>query len=182
MNKKIIIATIIVLFGVFLRIFLNEKLAIPNFEAVTSLSLLAGSFLGGIFGAVTSLLIVFFSDIYFGNTQIYLFTWSAFLLIGIFGSLIKNNSKKYIFKITGLGLVSVLFFYLWTNFGWWLVSGMYEMSFFGLIRCYVAGLAFLRNQIVSVLIFVPAFGQVFSLLSSKLFYGRSQVKTIKQSA
>jgi hypothetical protein len=180
MNKKFIIAIIIALLGASLRIFLNEKVAIPNFEAITSLSLLAGSFLGGIFGAVTSILMIFFSDIYLGNTQIYLFTWSAFLLIGILGSLIKSNSRHYVFKISGLGLGSVLFFYLWTNFGWWIISGMYEMSLLGLIKCYVAGLAFLRNQIISVLIFIPVFRPLFSFFSQKIFSRGSELKTVRQ--
>ena len=180
MNKKIIPTILIVLLGTFLRIFLNEKVAIPNFEAVTSLSLLSGSFLGGIFGAISSLLMVFFSDLYFGNTQIYLFTWSAFILIGVSGSLIKNNSKHYILKITGLGVSSVLFFYLWTNFGWWLISGMYEMNFLGLIKCYIAGLSFLRNQMTSVLIFTPAFGLIFSFFSSKVFSKQFQINTAKK--
>jgi len=180
MNKKIILTILIVLLGTFLRIFLNEKVAIPNFEAVTSLSLLSGSFLGGIFGAISSLLMVFFSDLYFGNTQIYLFTWSAFILIGVSGSLIKNNSKHYILKITGLGVSSVLFFYLWTNFGWWLISGMYEMSLLGLIRCYVAGIPFLKNQLVSVLIFTPTFGLIFSLFSGKVFSKQFQINTAKK--
>ncbi|TFG35869.1 MAG: hypothetical protein E4H47_00375 [Parcubacteria group bacterium] len=180
MNKKIIIAILIALLGASLRIFLNEKVAIPNFEAVTSISLLAGSFLGGIFGAITSVLMIFFSDIYLGNTQIYLFTWSAFLLVGIVGSLLKNNSKHYVLKASGLGLGSVLFFYLWTNFGWWLISGTYEMSFFGLIRCYIAGLAFLRNQMISVLIFVPVLIPVFSFFSQKIFSRKSEMKTSEQ--
>jgi len=180
MNKKIILLLLIVLLGTSFRIFLNEKVAIPNFEAITSLSLLSGSFLGGIFGAVSSLLMIFFSDLYLGNTQIYLFTWSAFILIGVLGSIIKNNSKHYIFKITGLGVLSVLFFYLWTNFGWWLLSGMYEMNFLGLIKCYIAGLSFLRNQMTSVLIFTPAFGLIFSFFSSKVFSKQFQINTAKK--
>jgi len=182
MNKKIIIAIFIALLGASFRIFLNERISIPNFEAVTSLSLLSGSFLGGIFGGITSLLMVFFSDLYFGNTQIYLFTWSAFILIGILGSLIKNNSKKYIFKITGMGVLSVLFFYLWTNFGWWLLSGMYEMNFLGLIKCYIAGLLFLRNQMTSVLIFTPAFGLIFSLFSKKIFSIYPRMNIVKKTS
>lgn len=181
MNKKIVIAILISLLGASLRIFLNEKVSIPNFEAVTSISLLAGSFLGGIFGAITSLSMIFLSDIYLGNTQIYFFTWSAFLLIGILGSLIKNNSKHYVLKVSGLGLGSVLFFYLWTNFGWWLISGTYEMSFLGLIRCYVAGLAFLRNQMISVLVFVPVFSPVFSFFSQKILHRKSETKAVEQA-
>ena len=94
-KRKIIFAIFIVALGVGLRIFINEKINIPNFEAVTALSLLAGSFLGGIFGAIIPLLIVFFSDLYFGNTSVYIFTWVAYALIGIFGALLKRSSKYY---------------------------------------------------------------------------------------
>jgi len=160
--KRIILAIFIILFAVLFRIFLNEKFGIPNLEAVTALSLLSGSFLGGIYAALIPLLIIFLSDLYFGNTLIYLFTWSAFILIGISGTLIKRNSKYYLFKMTGLGIFSILFFYLYTNFGWWLISGMYPMDLQGLIQCYIAGLPFLKNQLFSVLIFVPSFALIFS--------------------
>lgn len=181
MRKKITIAIIIALLGACLRIFLNETVAVPNFEAITSLSLLAGSFLGGVLGSLTSLSMIFLSDIYLGNTQIFLFTWSAFLLAGIIGSLLKRNSKNYTFKAIGLGLGSVLFFFLWTNFGWWLTSGMYEMSFLGLLKCYLAGLAFLRNQIVSVFVFIPVFSPVFSFFSRSVFHEKLETKRIGHS-
>ena len=160
-KKKIIFSIFVIVFGVAFRIFLNEVIEIPNFEAVTSLSLVSGSFLGGIFAPVIPLLIIFLSDIYFGNTSVYLFTWSAFILIGIFGIFFRKNSKYYFLKITGGGIASVLFFYLWTNFGWWLTFGMYPMDFQGLFRCYLAGLPFLKNQLLSVLIFTPSFVVLF---------------------
>jgi len=166
-KRKIIFAIFIVALGVGLRIFINEKINIPNFEAVTALSLLAGSFLGGIFGAIIPLLIVFFSDLYFGNASVYIFTWVAYVLIGIFGALLKRNSKYYFLKITGMGILSVVFFYLLTNFGWWLTFEMYPLTFQGLIECYIAGLPFLKNQLFSSLIFVPAFALIFSLVENR---------------
>jgi len=167
-KKKILIAIFIIIFGVAFRIFLNEQVGIPNFEAVTALSLVSGSFLGGVFAPIIPLSMIFLSDVYFGNTSVYLFTWSAFILIGIFGTLVKRSSKHQFFKITGLGILSVLFFYFWTNFGWWLTSGMYQMTLPGLIKCYIAALPFLRNQLFSVLIFAPVFVTFFSLVFNKL--------------
>lgn len=175
MNKKKILFVIsIIVFGVIFRIFLNEKIGVPNFEAVTALSLVSGSFLGGIFTPIIPLSIMFFSDLYFGNTLVYLFTWSAFILIGLFGILVKNHSNGYIFKITGVGILSVLFFYLWTNFGWWLTSGMYPMNFQGLIECYIAGLIFLKNQLLSVLIFTPLFSLMFSQIFDRLLIKKTK--------
>lgn len=168
MNKRKTLFSIVIIFiGVTFRIFLNEVIRIPNFEAVTSISLVSGSFLGGFFAPIIPLFIIFFSDIYFGNTSVYLFTWSAFILIGIFGLLFKKNSKYYFLKITGGGIASVLFFYLWTNFGWWLTFGMYPMNLQGLIASYIAGLPFLKNQLMSVLVFTPVFATLFSLVYDK---------------
>lgn len=162
--KKIILAVLIILFGVIFRIFLNERIGIPNFEAVTSLSLLSGSLFGGIYTGIIPLLIIFLSDSYFGNTSILFFTWSAFILIGIFGIIIKKNSKYYLLKMTGMGILSVLFFYLWTNFGWWLLSGMYPKTFLGILQSYIAALPFLKNQLISVSIFIPSFIFISSLI------------------
>lgn len=168
-KKKILFSIFITIFGIIFRIFLNTKVGIPNFEAVTALSLISGSFFGGIYGPLISVSIIFFSDLYFGNNFILFFTWSAFILIGAFGSLIKRNSRHYLPKIIGSGIASVLFFYLWTNFGWWLISGMYPMGFQGLIQSYIAAIPFLKNQLTSVLIFTPLFVLVFSFLSEKVF-------------
>ncbi len=178
-KKKIIIAIFIILLGVVFRIFLNKVIGIPNFEAVTALSLVSGSFLGGFFAVLIPLFMIFLSDFYFGNTSVYFFTWSAFVLIGAFGILFKprhhnfgsedkRKSKYYFLKITGGGIVSVLFFYLWTNFGWWLTSGMYSMNFQGLLASYIAGLAFLKNQLLSVLIFTPVFAVLFFWIFDKI--------------
>lgn len=168
-KKKIGLAISIIVFGVFFRIFLVKMVGIPNFEAITALSLVSGSFLGGVFAPIIPLTIVFLSDIYFGNILVYLFTWTAFILIGIFGVFFKKNSKYYFLKITGGGILSVFFFYLWTNFGWWLTTEMYEMTTQGLIKCYIAGLPFLKNQLLSALIFTPTFGLIFTFILDKVW-------------
>ncbi len=165
MNKKKILFTLyIILFGVILRLFLNKEVGIPNFEAVTALSLVSGSFFGGFLAVMIPLFVIFLSDIFFGNTSVYIFTWSAFVAIGFLGSLLKRGSKRYTLKITSLGLFSVLLFYLWTNLGWWLTSNMYQMTLGGLIECYIAALPFLKNQLYSVLIFTPCFSYLFSFV------------------
>jgi len=164
--KKYILALLVIVFGVFLRIFLNEKIGAPNLEPVTALSLMSGLFFGGIFSFFIPLSIIYLSDLYFGNNFIFIFTWSAFALIGIFGWLIKRkrNFSYHLFKILGAGILSAIFFYLWTNFGWWLTFKMYPMNFKGLIECYIAALPFFKNQLISIVIFVPIFSFSLSFL------------------
>lgn len=176
--RKIISAVSIIFLGVILRIFLNDKIGVPNFESVTTLSLVSGSFLGGIYGISVSLAIVFFSDLYFGNTYIYLFTWSAFILIGAFGALIKKNSGYYFLKMVGSGILSVLFFYLYTNLGWWLTSRMYPGTAFGILQCYIAGLPFLKNQLISVIVFMPTFLFLYSSVLGGLKTGYKYFKEL----
>lgn len=187
---KIISAIILIFIGVAGRFFLIEYVGIPNFEIITVLSLIAGIYLGGLYTIIVPLAIIFLSDLVIGNTYIFVFTWTAFMFIGLLGYLskklritnfvISNEAKrsekstnltksldfspaarndkftKQIIKSVGLGIGSSVFFYLYTNFGWWLMSGMYEHTLAGLLRCYYMAIPFFRNNLLGNLVFVPA--------------------------
>jgi hypothetical protein len=165
MNKiKILAAIFLIAFGSIGRFFLVEAVGIPNLEIVTSLSLIAGVMLGGMFAFFVPFAIILITDIYFGNTSILLFTWSAFIIIGFLGWFLRRNkdfSFYFISKMTCLGIVSSLFFFFYTNFGWWLLSGMYSYSWHGLIQCYTMALPFLRINLLGNLFFVPLFFTLF---------------------
>ncbi len=170
MNKlKVILAIILIIAGVIGRFILVSYVGIPNLEIITALALIAGIYLGGIYAIIIPLSIIFFSDLIIGNNYIFIFTWTAFAFIGLFGVLYrkfpvssfqfpvsKTNFTKRIIEAMGLGIGSSIFFYLYTNFGWFLMSGMYEYSLSGLIRCYWMAIPFFRNNLLGNLIFVPA--------------------------
>ncbi len=86
-----------------------------------------------------------------------------------------------IVKMLALGIGSSIFFFLYTNFGWWLATNMYPHTWDGLIQCYIMGLPFFKNNLIGNLIFVPiASGvamYVIALKSKfKMFaFGRSAV-------
>ncbi len=166
----------LILAGVAGRFVLIEYVHIPNFEIVTALSLIAGIYLGGIYAVIVPLSIIFFSDLVIGNSYVFVFTWSAFAFIGIFGWLFKkcivhhsskNGKKIYysplergqrgVYETIVLGVASSVFFFIYTNFGWWLLSGMYEYSLLGLSRCYWMAIPFFRNNLIGNIIFVPMF-------------------------
>lgn len=50
-----------------------------------------------------------------------------------------------------------MFFWIWTNFGVWLVSGMYPHSLTGLVTCYFLALPFLKNSIIAAIVWGSAF-------------------------
>ncbi len=188
MNKlKIILAIILITIGVIGRFILVSYAGIPNLEIITALSLTAGIYLGGVYAIIVPLSIIFFSDLIIGNNYIFIFTWTAFAFIGLFGVLYrklritnyelritKNIFIKQIMGAMGLSIGSSIFFYLYTNFGWWLMSGMYEYSLSGLIRCYWMAVPFFRNNLIGNLIFAPMgiyiASRVFCGIKEKYFY------------
>ena len=164
-TKKILSFLLIVCLGVLGRIFFVNYIAVPNFEIVSSLALLSGFYLGGVFSFITPLLIIFLSDLFIGNNAILLFTWTAFGLIGLMGLFIKKGGvKKTIMKAPLFGVVASCFFFLFTNFGWWVLSGMYPYSLQGLFACYVNGIPFFKTNLLGNLILTPlVFGAFFYL-------------------
>jgi hypothetical protein len=130
----------------------------PNIELVTTVMLLSCLYLGRKESLWLVLLIMVISDLILGNTNIFVFTWTGFLIPVLFASNIMTKTKlNKIFLSTSLGIFSNIFFFMWTNFGVWLLDSwrMYPKTITGLITCYINGLPFLKNQIVSSLIFIP---------------------------
>lgn len=158
-RKNLILAALFIVLGVAGRMALE---AYPNIETLTAVSILAGALLGPYLGLAVSLFSVVGSDMMIGNTNILLYTWSAWAVIGIISSLLKRGQHTQVavwmdtLKFTGFGVVSTLFFYAWTNFGVWHLSGMYPHTLAGLELSYINALPFLRNQLLGNLLIVPA--------------------------
>ena len=138
----------------------------PNIELVTTAMILSSFFYGKKETLFLVFLIMLFSDIVIGNTNIFLFTWTGFLIpvlfsqkiINKFSCLLKPSVKKASspLSLAATGLSANLFFFFWTNFGVWLISGMYSKTLTGLLMSYINALPFLRYQAISTLIFVPS--------------------------
>jgi hypothetical protein len=123
---------------------------LPNVTALASLSLLAGMQ----FSKTRSLLLViatlFLSDLILAYGWGYavlgswsLFTYSGFAFIALLGSKFQTTKGLRLF---GLLISASLLFWMWTNFGVWLCSGLYPHAADGFLACYIAALPFLRNE------------------------------------
>lgn len=151
-----------------------------NIEFVTTASLIASAYFGLLGGLVVPFSAMLISDMMIGNTNIFIFTWSAYLMIGVLGywalgnkgKKIKNKNGSYkikmkmIVKAMGMGIVSGLWFYIWTNFGVWALDqwGMYPKTVSGLFQAYVMGLPFLKANLSGNIILVT-----FSFVSIESF-------------
>lgn len=178
-NFRVLIAFILIVLGILFRTVWKVG---DNFEFVTSAALLSGSYLGIGWAIAVPITIMMITDLMFGNTNIFIFTWSAYALIGVLGwfvlrmqkSKIKNQNENvkikinYLLKATGLGVISSIVFFIWTNFGVWLLDSwsMYPKTITGLFDAYIMGLPFLKSNLLGNLFFVPLSFSFFELVKS----------------
>ncbi len=153
-SLKIITALCLVVMGIAFRTIWHPG---DNIEFVTTAAFLAGAYLGWRWSIFVPLTIMVITDLIIGNTNIFVFTWSAYIMIGIFGFLGLNNQKSKIIRATGIGIAASAWFYIWTNFGVWMMDswGMYPKTVTGLLQAYFFGLPFLKLNLLGNIFFVP---------------------------
>ena len=107
------------------------------------------------------------SDLFIGFHHLILFTWGSFILIG----LISKYFKNLYFRFLGITLSCFLFFIL-SNLGVWILTNTYNHNFSGLIDCYIMGLPFLQNSILSSLVFAAIIEFLISMNFVKSYIAR----------
>lgn len=104
-----------------------------------------------------------------------LFVYASFALTVFIGTRIRERRDAA--SIAGASLVSSVAFFLITNAGHWLVSGMYPRTVGGFFACLSAGIPFFRNTVAGDLVFTAAFFGGFALLESRFPALRHSVLT-----
>lgn len=125
-----------------------------NFTPLYAVALLACAVFPRRMGFWVPLVAMVVSDLVVGMHDTVLFTWSGMLIFMALGYALSVSRTA-----TRIGLCSLAgstAFFVWTNFGVWLVSGMYPQSAVGLAQCYTLALPFFRNSILSDLAFSGA--------------------------
>lgn len=162
---ELIFLTLLIILGVTTRTVFHIA---PNVEFVTGSTLAAVYFIQDKKLAwIVPAIIMVVTDVIIGNSLIYLFTWSGFLVMPfvlIIGKLklIKRiigkleTTTKLIVTGTGAGVISTFWFYLWTNFGVVVLTTMYSKNITGLIDSYINALPFLKNQLYGNIFIVPS--------------------------
>lgn len=154
----------------------------PNVELITAAMLTACAFLNRRQAFFLVLAVMAVTDLLLGNSLIFLFTWSGFLLPALILPRLLRRRSSLTLRATGLGLASNIFFFAWTNFGVWLLDSwqMYPDNLGGLMQSYIAGLPFLKHQLASTLLFVPLTFLVLYFIPRfiKIFSPRCQTNRI----
>lgn len=146
--KELLILFIFAIIGVSSRILHH----VPNFTPIVGLALFISYQWKPKHSIFFVLSTMFISDLVIGydSIQMRILVYSSLILPSFLGVLIRNPKTfehKY-FHIFGYSMASSVFFYIVTNFGVWLWSGMYEHTVEGLLFCYTMALPFFKNTIL----------------------------------
>ena len=142
-------------FPIILIIILTSSRLVPhphNFTPILAVGVFSGYYFKNFFlSSFIVILSMFIGDIYFGFHNTMFFTYIALITTITIGFFIKKF--KFI-EILFAGLLSSILFFLITNFGVWLVSGLYQPNLNGLIHCYVMAIPFFHNTLISTLLYI----------------------------
>ncbi len=203
-KNRIMLAVFLVTIGSIIRILLHNNLPGPPsifitvngitqpmfmldlFFVVAIISLLSGILLGGYYTFIVPISVMIITDLVIGNNWILLFTWSGFAILGLFGYFLKSKKSlevRHIPRILGVGIVGILIYDIWTNFGTWLGGPAwgYTYTLEGLALCYTNALPFmfwhlLSTTIAMTLVIVP----IVYLKENKITLPDFQIKPLER--
>ena len=78
-----------------------------------------------------------------------------------------NGVKNKFFKVLFLILSSSMLFFILSNFGYWLTSGLYEHTIQGFSNCYVAAIPFYKGTLYGTLFYTPILFILYFVLQKK---------------
>jgi hypothetical protein len=127
------------------------------------MALFSGAYLGRRWLAfVAPLAAMLLSDSILGFHSGMPFVYASVALIVLIGCLVRSTVTPL--TVVGAALASSVLFFVVTNFGTWLLSGMYPLTGAGLAACYVAAIPFFQNTAVGDLFYCAVLFGGFALL------------------
>lgn len=171
-NKRLIYIIFVIFLGIFYRLIPH----VPNFSPLYSISVFSSILpieidnkfnkLLKYISFLIPLIILLITDLILGFYKGMIFNYLSFLSYSIFSYFIFNKYNKLSKTILGLILSvgSSIYFFIISNFGVWLLTNMYSKDLAGFILCYINALPFLKNSIISSIIFSILIFYTYELL------------------
>ncbi len=135
----------------------------PNVSPVAAMALFGGAYFADKRMAfIVPFVALFVSDLIIGLHNSMLFVYAGFALTVLIGFLLQKrvNVTNTAFAV----VASSLLFFLLTNLGAWMMSGIYVKSTEGLMQAYVAGIPFFQNSLLGNLAYTAViFGGYYFL-------------------
>lgn len=129
----------------------------PNFTPVLAVAVFAPYFARDIYIAIAlPLAAMVLTDLVLGLHSTMLWVYGAVVISVIISHMLRTTGRKLI-RFGGLALGSSALFFVLTNFGVWLGSGLYPQTMEGLVACYIAAIPFFGNTLMSTVLFSGLF-------------------------
>ena len=139
----------------------------PNFAPIGAMALFSGAQFGRrplAFAAPLGALLL--SDAVLGFYSGMEFVYASTALIVLIGWAV--SARISFLRVGAAALASSVLFFVLTNFGTWLSSGMYPRSFAGLAACYVAAIPFFQSTVAGDLVYSALLFGGFALLEDAI--------------
>lgn len=140
---------------------------LPNFTPIIAIALFGGAYLSDKRMAfIVPFLAMLASDYFLGFHNTILFVYIGFALAVGIGFYLRK--KFSLLRLGGAVLGGALLFYLITNFGVWLMTGMYPMTLSGLAESYIAGIPFFQYSLLGDIFYSAVLFGAFELAKHKI--------------
>ena len=138
----------------------------PNFTPIVTVAILSGYFFSNIYLSFLTLLIsMFIADAFIGFHEHMFSVYISLLLISfIFYKISEKINFKNLFMCS---FIASLIFFIISNFGVWIIGGLYDRSLSGLVECYILAIPFFGNTFLSTVIFAYPAIFIYKTLSSQ---------------
>jgi hypothetical protein len=148
----------------------------PNFAPVGGLSLFAGARLRGWQAWILPLVLMAITDAVLGFSAATPFVYLSFLISVWIGRRLVSTERAL--HIASAAVLCSVQFFLITNFGHWMATGMYPHTLAGLAACYAAALPFFGMTLAGDLVYT---GVLFGLHAwlSRTAYTRERVQAAR---
>jgi hypothetical protein len=147
---------------------------LPNVSPVAAMALFGGAYFADKRMAfIVPFVALFLSDLILGLHNSMIFVYAGFALTVAIGFLLQ--SRVTLTNTAFATVASSVLFFLLTNFGAWLTSGVYVKSAAGLMQAYVAGIPFFQNSLIGNLVFVAVIFGSYQLLQKNVAVLREPV-------
>lgn len=134
-----------------------------NFTAVGAMALFSGTRMPNkLWAFLAPFLTLIWTDAVLGFHETALYVYAAVALITIIG-FFTEGKKSYI--VAGSVAGSILFFAL-TNFGVWMIQGMYPHTLQGLSECFTMAIPFFGNQVAGDLFYTGVLFSAYALVKT----------------
>tara|TARA_B100000700_G_C15017115_1_gene843850 strand:+ start:1062 stop:1595 length:534 start_codon:yes stop_codon:yes gene_type:complete len=124
----------------------------PNFTPVIAVAIMSGIFFKRFYFSLTILFFaMLLSDFFIGFHKNMFFVYFSLFIINYFFSnfIININYRNLLFY----SLSGSIIFFIFSNFGVWILGNLYPNNLEGLVKCYILAIPFFKNTLLSTLLF-----------------------------